>query len=93
VGDPMKMCPGTSGPPPYEIAILKPNQAIVMGHKEDGNWIEAWQFNLVPKEDGTTRLVIRSRSAAQGWFWDIIRPGEFVMMRGMMLGIKERAEK
>lgn len=92
VGDQMKMCPGTSGPPPYEIAILKPDQSIVMGHKENGAWIEAWQFNLVPQNDGMTRLVIRSRSAAQGWFWDLIRPGEFVMMRGMMLGIKERAE-
>ena len=93
VGDPMKMCPGTFGPPPYEIAIIEPNQAIAMGHKENGDWIEAWQFNLVPQDDGTTRLVIRSRSAAQGWFWDIIRPGEFIMMRGMMLGIKERAEQ
>jgi hypothetical protein len=37
-------------------------------------------------------LVIRSRSAAEGWFWDAIRPGEFIMMRRMMLGIKERAE-
>jgi hypothetical protein len=93
VGDPMKMCPGTSGPPPYEIAILKPNQAIVMGHKDNGAWVEAWQFNLVPQEDGTTRLVIRSRSSAEGLIWDVIRPGEFIMMRGMMLGIKERAEK
>ena len=93
VGDPMKMCPGTSGPPPYEIAILKPNQAIVMGHKDKGAWVEAWQFNLVPQEDGTTRLVIRSRSSAEGLIWDVIRPGEFIMMRGMMLGIKERAEE
>lgn len=92
VGDPMKMCPGTSGPPPYEIAIIEPNHAIVMGHKDKGTWVEVWQFNLVPKEDGTTRLVIRSRNSAQGLLWDVIRPGEFVMMRGMMLGIKERAE-
>jgi hypothetical protein len=40
-----------------------------------------------------------------GWAWhpcrdrdsrthavDVIRPGEFIMMRGMLLGIKERAE-
>lgn len=92
VGDPMKMCPGTSGPPPYEIAILEPSQAIVMGHKDKGTWVEVWQFNLVPQDDGTTRLVIRSRSSAEGWLWDVIRPGEFVMMRGMMLGIKERTE-
>jgi hypothetical protein len=88
----MKMCPGTSGPPPYEIAIIQPNRAIVMGHKQDGAWVEAWQFNFIPQEDGSTRLVIRSRSAAEGWFWDAIRPGEFVMMREMMLGVKARAE-
>jgi len=92
VGEPMKMCPGTSGPPPYEIAILEPNHAIVMGHKDKGSWIEVWQFNLVPQNDGTTRLVIRSRNNAQGWFWDLIRPGEFIMSRGMLLGIKQRAE-
>lgn len=93
VGDPMKMCPGTSGPPPYEIAIIEPNRAIVMGHKQDGTWVEVWQFNFAPQEDGSTRLVIRSRSAAEGWFWDAIRPGEFIMMRAMMLGVRERAEK
>ena len=92
VGDQVKMCPGTSGPPPYEVAIMEPDQAIVLGHKENGDWIEVWQFILVPQADGSTRLVLRSRSAAQGWFWDIIRPGEFIMARGMLLGIKERAE-
>jgi hypothetical protein len=92
VGGQMKMCPGTSGPPPYEIATLESNHAIVMGHKDTADWVEVWQFNLVPQEDGTTHLVIRSRNAAEGWFWDLIRPGEFIMMRGMMLGIKERAE-
>lgn len=92
VGDPMKMCPGTSGPPPYEIAIIEPNRSIIMGHKDGGDWIEIWQFHFLPKEDGTTRLVIRSRSAAEGWLWDVIRPGEFIMMRAMMFGIKERAE-
>lgn len=93
VGDPMKMCPGTSGPPPYIIAIIEPDHAIVMGHKENGSWTDIWQFILVPQSDASTRLVIRSRSALQGWFWDVIRPGEFIMMRGMMLGIKERAER
>ena len=36
VGDPMKMCPGTFGPPPYIIAQIVPNQAIVMGHQDNG---------------------------------------------------------
>jgi hypothetical protein len=92
VGGKVKMCPDENMPPAYEVARMDPNQAIVMGHQEGDQWVEAWQFVLVPQEDGSTRLVIRSRSAAEGWFWDIIRPGEFIMMRGMMLGIKERAE-
>jgi hypothetical protein len=93
VGDQVKMCPGTSGPPPYEVAMLEPDRAMILGHRESGNWIEVWQFVLVPQADGSTRLLLRSRNAAQGWFWDAIRPGEFIMARGMLLGIKERSER
>jgi hypothetical protein len=92
VGDPVKMCPGTSGPPPYEVALLEPDQAIVLGHQDKGAWTDVWQFILIPQNDGTTRFVLRSRSAMEGLLWDVIRPGEFIMMRGMMLGIKARAE-
>lgn len=92
VGDQVKMCPGVSGPPPYEVALIEPDQAIVLGHRENGSWIEVWQFSLIPQVDGSTRFILRSRNAAQGWFWDVIRPGEFIMARGMLLGIKERAE-
>lgn len=92
VGDPVKMCPGTSGPPPYEVALLESDRAMILGHQENGEWIEVWQFVLLPQADGSTRLIVRSRNAAQGWFWDVIRPGEFIMARGMLLGIRERAE-
>lgn len=92
VGDKVLMCPDENMPPAYLVAMIEENQTIVLGHKEKNDWVEVWQFNLVPQDDGTTRLVIRSRSAAEGWFWDAIRPGEFIMMRRMMLGIKERAE-
>lgn len=92
VGDAIRMCPGTSGPPPYEVAILESEHALIMGHKENDQWIEAWQFVLLPRADGSTRLVVRSRNATQSWLWDVIRPGEFIMARGMLLGIKSRAE-
>jgi hypothetical protein len=92
VGDKVKMCPGDFGPVPFEVAILEPEQAIVLGHPENGEWVDVWQFILIPQPDGTTRLVLRSRDAKEGWFWDVIRPGEFIMSRGMLLGIKERAE-
>lgn len=92
VGDKVLMCSDENMPPAYLVAMIEENQTIVLGHKEKDDWVEVWQFNLMPQDDGTTRLVIRSRSAAEGWFWDAIRPGEFIMMRRMMLGIKERAE-
>lgn len=92
VGDKVKMCPDENIPPAYEVARMEADQAIVLGHQESGRWVEVWQFILVPQTDGSTHLVVRSRNAAEGWFWDVIRPGEFIMMRGMLLGIKGRAE-
>lgn len=92
VGDQIKMCPGDSGPPPYEVALLEPDNALVLGHMDNGQWVDVWQFILVPQSDGTTRLVLRSRDTKSGWIWDVIRPGEFIMSRGMLLGIRERAE-
>lgn len=91
VGDKVLMCKNDM-PPGYEVAKIEPNRAIVMGHQTNGTWSDVWQFNLVPQPDGTTRFIVRSRSALEGWFWDAIRPGEFIMMRRMMLTIKERAE-
>jgi hypothetical protein len=92
VGDPVKMCPGNWGPVPYETALIEPDRALVIGHQENGQWVDVWQFILIPQTDSTTRLVVRGRDAKTGTIWVAIRPGEFIMMRGMLLGIKERAE-
>jgi len=91
VGDKVLMCKNDM-PPGYEVAKIEPNRAIVMGHQTDGTWTDIWQLILVPQSGGTTRLVVRSRNSLEGWFWDAIRPGEFIMMSRMMLTIKERAE-
>lgn len=92
VGDKVKMCPGDWGPPAYEVGLIASNRAMVIGHQQNGKWSDVWQFILVPQADGTTRLIVRGRETKSGTIWDVIRPGEFIMMRGMMLGIKERAE-
>lgn len=91
-GDKVKMCPGDWGPPAYEVALLETNRAVVLGHQENGRWSDIWQFILVPQGDGTTRLVARGQDTKKGTIWDVIRPGQFVMERGMLLGIKQRAE-
>ncbi len=91
-GDPVKMCPGNWGPVPYEVASLEPNRSVVLGHQENGNWLDTWQFTLVPQNDGSTRLVVRSRDLKTGALWAMIRPGEFIMEHGMLNGIRQRAE-
>ena len=54
--------------------------------------MDVWQFILSPGAGGTTRLIARERTGITGTFWDVIRPGQFIMERAMLLGIKERAE-
>jgi hypothetical protein len=92
VGDKVKMCPGDWGPPAYEVARLEPNRAVVLGHHENGQWSDVWQFILIPQADGTTRLVARGRDASLETISNVMRPGQFIMERGMLLGIKERVE-
>ncbi len=92
VGDQVKMCPGKFGPVPYTVALLKPFSAVVMGHQENGVWVDLWQFMIQPLPDGTSRLLLRTRTNMTGGFWSIIHPGVFIMERGMLRGIRDRAE-
>jgi len=93
VGDKVKMCPGEFAPPPYIVAKIYPNQAIVMGHQEDSEWVDLYQFVIVPKTDGTSRLILRTRTMMVGGMWTVMYPGTFIMERGLLHGIKERAER
>ena len=93
VGDKVKMCPGEFAPPPYIVAKIYPNQAIVMGHQEDSEWVDLYQFVIVPQTDGTSRLILRTRTMMVGGMWTVMHPGAFIMERGMLYGIKERAEQ
>jgi hypothetical protein len=93
VGDQVKMCVGEFAPPPYIVAQIHPDRALVLGHQENGEWVDLWQFILTPQSDGATRLLVRTRTMMTGGFWDLIRPGVFIMERGMLQGVKARAEK
>ncbi len=94
VSDEVKMCPNEPGPPPYLVAALEPDRAMILGHKNpQGVWEETWAFVITPQRDNSSRLVARDRTMAVGGFWEVIHPGVFIMERGMLLGIKERAER
>ncbi len=91
-GDQVKMCPGSFGPAPYMVAQLTSNRSMVLGHQDKGEWVDLWEFNLIAEPDGTTRLILRTRTMMTGGFWDIIHPGVFIMETGMLRGIRDRAE-
>jgi hypothetical protein len=44
VGDKVLMCPDVNAPPAYEVAMIEPDRAIVLGHQEGGSWTDVWQF-------------------------------------------------
>jgi hypothetical protein len=88
-GDLMKMCTGDFAPPPYIVAQVIPNQAVVFGHKENDQWVELWAFVLIPQADGTTRLITRTRTNMVGGFCEVIRPITFVLEQKMLLTLKD----
>jgi hypothetical protein len=92
LGDDVKMCPGSFGPPPYKVARLGPLYIVVLGHQENSAWVDLWQFMIEPLPDGTSHLILRTRANMTGGIWSIIHPGVFIMERGMLYGIKHRAE-
>ena len=108
VGDYVRMYPEGSGPPPYRVAAMVSNRAFVIGHPigdldapmtAQTEWNDTWTFALQPVDDKTTRLIIRARWSADGELsgdspiMRMIEPGTFIMERGSLWGVKERAER
>jgi hypothetical protein len=108
VGDNVGMYPEGSGPPPFRVAALLPNRAFITGHPigdkaatitPQTQWNDTWAFVLQPIDDHTTRLLMRARWSADAELsanspiMKLVEPGEFIMARAMLWGIKERAER
>jgi hypothetical protein len=77
--------------PTIDVKLIDPARTLVLG----GGWI----FALIPVDSATTRLVVRYPYDWSGstldmlYYYTILEPAHFVMESGMMLGIKERAER
>jgi hypothetical protein len=96
-GDSVRL--GPEGYPFYTVADIKPNEAIVLyGGTDRKGGINTWVFSMAPLDNGSTRLIIRSRYAYEMnpkniLIWRVITEmAHFVMERKMMLGIKQRVE-
>jgi hypothetical protein len=83
-----------SGP---RVVAVEPDHALLLCHQvtEDVDTCPGtWQFVLGPDGENATRLILRSRSGPSPttWFDILAEPAYFAMTRGMLLGIKRRAE-
>lgn len=80
------------------VADLDPGHAITLMGEGDvarlarGEPVRdgAWSFIVEPVDESTTRFLVRSRSPRVKHAFDAVH---FVMERGMMLGLKARAER
>lgn len=95
VGDLVRMGPEGKAPPPFEVAQIIPGSVLVIGHRDqDGvSWHDTYTFVLEPIDAQTSRLIHRSRARALFAFDRALEPGYFIMERGMLQGIKHRAER
>jgi hypothetical protein len=75
---------------PEDVTKLNPSEADSRG---------VWAFVLEEIDEGTTRLILRERSGLKPGMRDVIlnylflERQHFVMVRRMLLGVKERAER
>ena len=110
VGDSIPMHPSICNP--YIVAAIEPGRALILlirADMETGNTIEptgkmpekyqnsSWLFFLDENDDGTTRLISRSRndwnqSPGNTVFYGLFGPLTLEMDRKLLLGIKQRAE-
>lgn len=97
-GDAFKLCPGNSGPPPYLVIAVDESRSLIVGHLlGEGEtatgtiYYDTWAFTLHPLKNGDTRLIIRTRTSTTLGWEKYIEPGAFIMERGMLLGIRQRA--
>lgn len=98
VGDRFRFIPKDYPGPPLSgpvVAAIEPNRALLMcmGDKIGERCASStWNFVLDEKVEGTTRLLLRSRARSLGVIDRVLGPGIFIMDRGMLLRIEQRAE-
>jgi hypothetical protein len=75
------------------------DQYVVLGPPPDSRWgTSTWAIALYPLDDERTRLVSRVRARITRWspqmlaWLLLLDPGQFIMEREWLLGLKQRAE-
>jgi hypothetical protein len=82
--------------PGWPVKSMDPNRSMVLDIRQPGVHI-TWSWGLFPVDSDSTRLVLRVRSQMkikplQAPLFALLDPAEFVMVRKMLAGIKQRVE-
>lgn len=75
------------------VADLWPLRALVFRQTVPNGTLGSWAFVLRPQLDGSTRLLLRRRGERPSLMDRLLWPGYLYMDRGMLHGIRERAER
>jgi len=83
-------------PPSWPVKAIEPNRSLLIVIREPGVEV-TWCFMLDEIDDKQTRLVLRVRSRLAMTpmlllSLPVMYPGQYLMIRKMLLGIKQRAE-
>ena len=86
----------TSAKQGFIVKKIEPEDLLLLSI-EDKYTNLSFAIKLTELEDGSTRLIMRLRlqyrwGLRRSLYYQLFEPGDFVMMRKMMLGIKRRAE-
>jgi hypothetical protein len=85
----------------YRVTEIRPEHALVMLQELPTGALSSWSFTLRPSDATRTRLIVRARTStprspatriARQIELLVLEPGYFVMERGMLRGIRTRAE-
>src|SRR5688572_9750931 len=74
------------------VAEIQPGRALVFRQTLPNGSTASWALLLLPEDDGTTRVVMRRRGGDPTLFDRVMAPGYAFMDRGMLHGLRERAE-
>ena len=73
------------------VAEIEPERALVFRQTLPNGAPASWAFLLLPKDHGTTRVVMRRRGGDPTLFDRVMAPGYAFMDRGMLHGLRQRA--
>lgn len=79
------------------VEVVQGRTIVLRADSARRAWDVVWSFHLVPRGDDQCRLLVRSRLAlrhpGEVVFAELLGPARALVTRGMLIGIKRRAER